>query len=487
MNAQTTSERGEELMKQAQEYLQQKEYIKARYYYLQAYGAFANRENYEKAIECGTQVSALYHRENYYKEAFDICRAMDQLLLAGEQKQNKTFPELRFWVNKERLQMQMSLKRTAQAKELLSKLEENAKNANSESINESLLYTQTYYYYTSGMLEQGDVYFQKLIDQYNQHKNYEKIDECYRNLIEMARKANNAGLVVYTYDKYMKWTDSVKVLTAEEELEELQGEYNASLQIIQQKENALSVKQYIIIALCILAVILTAALIFGAIVLLRYIFLTRKQKKTIQIANEHNELKTQFIQNISAQMGPTLDTLDASQPGVQALHSFAEHIQTLSELESSLTEMYEVQPVQANVFCESVAEKVKDRLKPEVTVTVNAPKLSVKINSEQLEYILLHLLNNAAEFTPEGGRISLDFKKRGANTHQFIVSDTGIGIAVEKRDNLFKPFAEVKNLTEGDGLGLPICSLITTKMNGSLVLDTNYTKGCRFVLELHTL
>lgn len=43
----------------------------------------------------------------------------------------------------------------------------------------------------------------------------------------------------------------------------------------------------------------------------------------------------------------------------------------------------------------------------------------------------------------------------------------------------------MKDLTLGDGLGLPICSLIATKMNGSLTLDTGYSKGARFVLELH--
>ncbi|MDR4011738.1 ATP-binding protein, partial [Bacteroides sp.] len=52
-------------------------------------------------------------------------------------------------------------------------------------------------------------------------------------------------------------------------------------------------------------------------------------------------------------------------------------------------------------------------------------------------------------------------------------------------ENIFKPFTEVKDLTQGDGLGLPICSLIATKMNGSLTLDSSYNKGARFVLELH--
>lgn len=77
------------------------------------------------------------------------------------------------------------------------------------------------------------------------------------------------------------------------------------------------------------------------------------------------------------------------------------------------------------------------------------------------------------------------FQKRGAHTHQFIISDTGCGIPEEQRESIFKPFTEVKDLTQGDGLGLPICSLIATKMNGSLTLDSGYTKGARFVLELH--
>ena len=41
-------------------------------------------------------------------------------------------------------------------------------------------------------------------------------------------------------------------------------------------------------------------------------------------------------------------------------------------------------------------------------------------------------------------------------------------------------------MTQGDGLGLPICALIAAKMDGSLALDNSYAKGTRFVLELHT-
>lgn len=477
--------RADELMKQAQESLASKEYIKARYLFLQAYNAFSTQDKYEKAVECGINASALYHRENYYKEAFELLRTSDLVVETGEQKTGKAMPALRFRIGKERLQMYINLKNPARAKEQLTRLEETAKASRNDSLNNDLLYTQANYYYTFGMNAQGDAATNRLIGQYKEQKNFSKVDECYKTLIDIARKANNAPLVARTYDKFIVWTDSVRALTAQDELNVLKRKYDDAQTTIQDKDSSLSVKQGIIIGLCVLAAILAVALVLGAIVLLRFIVLTRKQKKSIQIANEHNELKTKFIQNISSQMEPTLDTLDSSSLGVQALRTFSTHIQELSDLENTLAKPYEMQEKNVSTFCESIMDKIKGKTKDDVTITVNAPKLNVKINPEQLERILLHLLENAAEYTPAGGKIWLEFKKRGAHTHQFIISDTGCGIPEEQRENIFKPFTEVKDLTLGDGLGLPICSLIATKMNGSLTLDGSYNKGARFVLELH--
>ncbi len=477
--------RADELMKQAQENLAKKEYIKARYLFLQAFNAFSSQDKYDRAVDCGINASALYHRENYYKEAFELLRSAEQIVEAGEQKGGKALPDLRFRINKERLQMYINLKNPARAKEQLTRLEETAKASRNDSLNNDLLYTQANYYYTFGLNAQGDASINKLIGKYKEQKNYSKVDECYKTLIDIARKANNAPLVARTYDKFIVWTDSVKALTAQDELNVLKRKYDETLAIVQEKDSSLSTKQYIIIGLCVLAAILAIVLVLGAIVLLRFIVLTRKQKKAIQIANEHNELKTKFIQNISSQMEPTLDTLDPSLPGVQALHTFSNHIQELSELENTLSEPYDMQEKNISTFCESIMDKIKGKTQEDVTVTVNAPKLNIKINPAQLERVLLHLLENAAEYTPAGGKIWLDFKKRGAHTHQFIISDTGCGIPEEQREDIFKPFTEVKDLTQGDGLGLPICSLIATKMNGSLTLDSSYNKGARFVLELH--
>lgn len=227
--------RADELMKQAQENLTKKEYIKARYLFLQAYNAFATQDKYAQAVECGVNASALYHRENYYKEAFELLRGAEQVVATGEQKTGKAMPNLRFRINKERLQMYINLKNPARAKEQLTKLEETAKASHNDSLSNDLLYTQANYYYTFGMNTQGDAATNRLIGQYKEQKNYAKVDECYKTLISIARKANNAGLVARTYDKYILWTDSVKALTAQEELNALKKKYDESWPLSRRK------------------------------------------------------------------------------------------------------------------------------------------------------------------------------------------------------------------------------------------------------------
>ena len=77
-------------------------------------------------------------------------------------------------------------------------------------------------------------------------------------------------------------------------------------------------------------------------------------------------------------MEPTLDTLDASLPGVKALHAFSNHIQELSELETTLSEPYEVQEKNISTFCEGIMDKIKGMTQEDVTLTVNAPQIECK-------------------------------------------------------------------------------------------------------------
>jgi signal transduction histidine kinase len=472
-----------DLQKRAEAVDPKQDIAKARSLYIHAFNDYANNGKVDLGVECAVKATALYYKENFYKEAFDLLRRADQVILAS-QKDASGKAALHYLVTKERMQMYMKLRRPDSAKEHLNAMESLANQANDDNLKNDLLYSKAIYYYTFGQNAQGNAVFKEMAEKLTAAKDYDKVDGVYQTLIANSRQSNNASLVAQSYNSYILWKDSVNALKVADEIGALKQQIADNEASIAEKDSSLTTRQAIIVALCILAIALAAVLVVGAIVLLRYINVTRKQKKTIALANESNALKAKFISNISEQLEPTFRKLDSRIPEVKALLDFSEHIQTLSELENKPADDVELEDTQIPQFCDALIEKTRSKVKSNVTLTVNAPNMTAKINKEYVSHILLHLLGNAAEYTPEGGNICLEFKKRGPHTYQFLVSDTGSGIPEEKRDNLFKPFLEIRDLTTGDGLGLPICKQMALKMKGDLDLDTKYTKGTRFALDL---
>lgn len=484
-NAAIAQSGGDKYVKQAKQHFDNKEYTQARYYYLQAFNQFAAKGQQEKAVDAGVNVASLYHRENYYKEAFEILAKIDRML-TDSQDSTSANTSLMYYPAKERLAMFIKLKNVSKATENLNRMKAIAKSAGDNKFDNDLLYNEANFYYTFGNSAAGDAAINKLIAHYVEEKDYQKADDCFKQLINAATRSKNAQLVNRAYARYNQWTDSIRKVQEADELNRVKNSLDEANQTISDKSDTISIKNGIIIALIVVICILAAILVFGTILLLRQIASARKAKKNLLISNEHNQLKAQFIHNISEQMEPTLNTLDQSLPAVKALKEFSEHIQNLSELENTLDERYESEEVNLTRFCDDIAEQIKPLLKPEVTLSVNAPKMSAKFNPETVESILLHLLKNAAIYTPEGGKISLEFKKRGAKTMQFLVTDSGCGIPEEKIDIILKPFSEIKDLTEGDGLGLPICALKAEKLNGHLSIDREFKHGAKFILEIRS-
>jgi signal transduction histidine kinase len=456
----------------------------ARSLFIHAFNDYYNKGQIGQGVECAVKATALYYKENYWKEAFDLLRRADDAINSGKQSATEKAAS-HYLVTKERLQMYIKLRKSDSAKDQLNILEALANQSNDESLKNDLLYTKAIYYYTFGMNAQGNAVFKEMADKLTAAKNYDKVDEVYQTLITNGRKSNNANMVAQSYSNYIAWKDSTSALKHADEISALKKQIADNEATISEKDSSLTMRQAIIIGLCILAAALAAALVIGGIVLLRFILLSRKQKKTIRLANDSNALKAKFISNISAQLEPTLQKLDSRIPEVKALLDFSHHVQTLSELENSDQKEVELEDVQIPPFCDSLMDQIRDKVKSGVNLTVNAQKMSAPLNKEYVSHILLHLLNNAADYTPAGGNISLDFKKRGPHTYQFLVSDTGEGIPEERREDVFKPFLEIHDLTEGDGLGLPICKQMAMKMNGDLDIDPQFTKGTRFVLDLH--
>ena len=457
----------------------------ARSLFIRAFDDYVGKGQINSAVGCGTRATALYYKENNYKEGFELLRRVDQAISAEERKNNANMSALHYLVTKERLQMYIKMRSTARALEQINTMESQVQTANDDNLMNDLLYNKAIYYYTFGQTTQGDAVFKEMASKLTAQKEYDKIDEIYQTLITNGKKSNNANLVAQTYSNYVVWKDSVNAMKLADETGILKNQIAENEAIIAEKDSSLGTRQLIIAGLLVLAGALAAALVVGVIVLLRYILLTRKQKKAIKLSEDNNALKAKFISNISAQLDPTLEKLDSRIPEVQALLDFSQHIQTLSRLENMSDTTAELEDVQVNQFCEEMVGEIRNKVKPGVEIVVNAPKMSAKIHREYLSHILRHLLHNAAEYTPEAGHIWLDYKKRGAHMQQFVVTDTGCGIPEEKIDDVFKPFLEIKDLCAGDGLGLPICKEMAKKMNGDLEIDPKYTKGTRFVITLH--
>jgi signal transduction histidine kinase/CheY-like chemotaxis protein len=105
----------------------------------------------------------------------------------------------------------------------------------------------------------------------------------------------------------------------------------------------------------------------------------------------------------------------------------------------------------------------------------------------RLNQVLSNLLSNAIKFTHEG-RIVFSVKRLFSSsqkaTVQFIVEDSGIGIAKEKHREIFGSFTQADvNTTRkygGTGLGLAISKSLVNMFNSELMLESEPGKGSRF-------
>jgi hypothetical protein len=471
-----------ELQQRAETSLKEKKTADARYHFIRAYEDYMNKGNCQAGTECGVKAVALYYKENYYKEAFDLLSRIEQNIKGDPSAKAAMF----YLTSKERYEMYMRMKRSASALEHLKAMENHANASGKDELKNDVLYNKAIYYYSFGQTAQGNAVFKEMASKLTNSKEYDKVDQAYKTLIANGRKSGNANLVANSYSNYIAWKDSAIAMKHADDIKALENKITDLNTTIEDKDSSLTTRQAAIVGLSILAAALAAALVLGALVLMRFVLLTRKQKKQIDLANDSNALKAKFISNISAQMNPTLQKFDQSKPEVKALMDFNSHIQQLSDLENSDAEEMEFEEIRIPEFCEELMEEIRNKVISDVNLTVNAPKMSANFYKPYVSHILSHLLRNAAIYTPAEGTVTLEFKKRGAHSYQFLVANTGEPIPEEKREDVFKPFLEIKDLTEGDGLGLPICKQMALKMKGDLEIDPKFTKGTRFILDLHS-
>ena len=111
---------------------------------------------------------------------------------------------------------------------------------------------------------------------------------------------------------------------------------------------------------------------------------------------------------------------------------------------------------------------------------------------EKVSHIVGNLLGNAIDFTPQGGRVWVRaFGHRSAKASDELVvevGDTGIGIASEHHDLVFREFAQVDSSASrqhhGTGLGLTIARKLVELHGGRIWLESELGEGSRFYFTI---
>ncbi len=111
----------------------------------------------------------------------------------------------------------------------------------------------------------------------------------------------------------------------------------------------------------------------------------------------------------------------------------------------------------------------------------------VRGDSMRLRQVFINLVGNALKFTNEG-QVAIYGRHAGMAEDglmlEFTISDTGIGIAEEKRKKIFEAFAQADMSTTrrygGTGLGLSICERLVNLMGGRIWVESEEGRGSEF-------
>ncbi len=231
---------------------------------------------------------------------------------------------------------------------------------------------------------------------------------------------------------------------------------------------------------------------------------TEEQNLRLMLEHERVELMEQLISNISHDLKTPLSVIKTSlyllerlddpirqKDKLQTIKEQAERLEKLIQdvlMVSRLDQMS--QPIREPVDMARVIRSVEANLRSRAEakhqlVQLNlAPSLpTVSGNEEDLWRLVANLVENAINYTPTGGQITIEVRYQATGIVT-IIRDTGMGISKDQLPHIFERFyradtaRSIKN--GGTGLGLSIVKLIAEQHGGHIKVDSEPGKGTCF-------
>jgi PAS domain S-box-containing protein len=194
-----------------------------------------------------------------------------------------------------------------------------------------------------------------------------------------------------------------------------------------------------------------------------------------QVAGDINEKQAGYLSNIS-------------QSGKHLLNIINE-ILDISKIESGKMKLYKEDVLLVETYAEIIAtlQHIASRKEIKLDISPWPENEYAYADRAKLKQILYNLVGNAIKFTNEGGSVIIGTRNDGKFIH-ISVSDTGIGIAPDGLERLFKPFTQLESFEsrtyEGTGLGLALSKELVELHGGKITVESEPGKGSTFIFTL---
>lgn len=239
----------------------------------------------------------------------------------------------------------------------------------------------------------------------------------------------------------------------------------------------------------------------GAVVVLHDVTELRRLERVRQdfVANVSHEFKTPLtaIQGFAETL--LAGAMEDSRSNRRFLEIIRDHAVRLARLTNDLLKLARIEagkleveffPVQLIEVIERSAETTllkasQKQIALEVDVPPGLPM--VRGDASLLRDVLQNLIDNAIQYTPEGGRIQVS-ASAGARDVVVCVADTGIGIPLADQERIFERFYRVDAARSreagGTGLGLSIAKHIAEAHGGRLWVESEVGRGSKFFFSV---
>jgi signal transduction histidine kinase len=227
---------------------------------------------------------------------------------------------------------------------------------------------------------------------------------------------------------------------------------------------------------------------------------------------EAERLKTDFLANVSYQLRTPLNAimgfaemlnqqyfgklndrqLEYTSSMIEAgqrLVSLVNDILDLSTIEAGYLKLYPTK-VGVKALIEQVAQLTEEwarKQKLEIAIDCKDGALAVMADERRLKQVLLNLISNAINYSPNGGRVTISAAAQGGML-TVVVRDTGMGIPQADLARVFTPFERINSKKtqrrSGAGLGLALVKNIIQLHGGAVTIDSKEGAGTTVTLTL---